>query len=742
MPSSVTVTSMVRQRARAAATGPACTSQHLAALPRPTAASLAPPSAAAAASRPFSRLAPAACSLAFSLAVLALPRAALRRSCCDAWPSPPAAGAGCCPTSGRCRGCCRMPAASVASPPAPARRVLASGAERLGAAAVFLAARAGPPDRTDRGRDRRPRGGVLGSRLWGVSRQLRREPRQHAIGIAEQRLFGELGPWPALGLSLLVALSSASLLLESLSGALLLAGAFVFAFVFSLGSTGIGSLACLPCSPLSMSLQPRWCGRAVGQPQRIEVVGDLRQHLLVGGVDQPHDQEERHHRRHEVGVGDLPHAALVRGLLALAAPANDDELVGLGFFLARAHRIASSSLAIQPPSRVSRWPGRRRSARRSPRSAHRSRRPACRPAASRSASSMSAGPADVQADAGIVARAGPRGRRCRSATACSLQLGLEKRLEHARRASRRCCASSSRSPPAQCSASLLAGPPPSSFCRSAASCRVESRSLLRELGIEFRLRRGPPGSRRRARSASSSFAAALRGCWPPRRAAPGSGATPAVSAEIGQEARDRQPHSCASAPRIHCLRMAAACSSSKSIICSSRFCGVRPSLLVRSAIRLGGRSLATFRASSACCACSPRRLGLQLRRRRGRARPAPPAGPASRAAGRTRSAAWYDDSMVTALTKLPGVLAAAAPACRPAAARLAAASLGRKSTAATVMRSPRLASMPAADPTRRSTSLSCLSSASGVAPSPSDGQQALAVDDHGNRQASRSCSPR
>ena len=51
-------------------------------------------------------------------------------------------------------------------------------------------------------------------------------------------------------------------------------------------------------------------------------------------VDQPHDEEERHHRRHEIGVGDLPHAAVVPTLLAAGATANDDELVGLGFLAA------------------------------------------------------------------------------------------------------------------------------------------------------------------------------------------------------------------------------------------------------------------------------------------------------------------------------------------------------------------------------------------------------------------------
>ena len=84
---------------------------------------------------------------------------------------------------------------------------------------------------------------------------------------------------------------------------------------------------------------------------------------------------------------------------------------------------------------------------------------------------------------------------------------------------------------------------------------------------------------------------------------------------------------------------------------------------------------------------------------------------------------------------LPGVLAAAAPRCRGRAAGSSGWPFGRNSTAATVMRSPRLASMPAADPTRRSTSFSCLSIASGVGALAQRRQQPLAVDHHGDGQA-------
>ena len=42
-----------------------------------------------------------------------------------------------------------------------------------------------------------------------------------------------------------------------------------------------------------------------------EIVGDAALLLGAGGVDQPHQQEERHHGGDEVGVGDLPGPAVV-----------------------------------------------------------------------------------------------------------------------------------------------------------------------------------------------------------------------------------------------------------------------------------------------------------------------------------------------------------------------------------------------------------------------------------------------
>ena len=50
--------------------------------------------------------------------------------------------------------------------------------------------------------------------------------------------------------------------------------------------------------------------------RRLEVLGNAAQVTLRGRSEQPHQQEERHHRRHEVGIGDLPGAA------AMAAAAH------------------------------------------------------------------------------------------------------------------------------------------------------------------------------------------------------------------------------------------------------------------------------------------------------------------------------------------------------------------------------------------------------------------------------------
>jgi hypothetical protein len=50
-----------------------------------------------------------------------------------------------------------------------------------------------------------------------------------------------------------------------------------------------------------------------GDLQRIlEIVGDPFQVAAGRRAQQPHEQEESHHRRDEVGIGDLPRATMVR----------------------------------------------------------------------------------------------------------------------------------------------------------------------------------------------------------------------------------------------------------------------------------------------------------------------------------------------------------------------------------------------------------------------------------------------
>ena len=59
--------------------------------------------------------------------------------------------------------------------------------------------------------------------------------------------------------------------------------------------------------------------------RRVEEVGDALLVALGGRAEQPHQQEERHHRGDEVGVGDLPRAAVL-AVAALADPLDDDRL--------------------------------------------------------------------------------------------------------------------------------------------------------------------------------------------------------------------------------------------------------------------------------------------------------------------------------------------------------------------------------------------------------------------------------
>jgi hypothetical protein len=74
---------------------------------------------------------------------------------------------------------------------------------------------------------------------------------------------------------------------------------------------------------------------------RAEIVGESLALLLGGRVQQPHQQEERHHGGDEVGIRDFPRAAVSFALDHLL-PADEDAALGLSFRLA-AHAPAVSA---------------------------------------------------------------------------------------------------------------------------------------------------------------------------------------------------------------------------------------------------------------------------------------------------------------------------------------------------------------------------------------------------------------
>ena len=78
-----------------------------------------------------------------------------------------------------------------------------------------------------------------------------------------------------------------------------------------------------------------------------EIIGEAAPLFLGGGVDQPHQQEERHHGGDEIGVGDLPGAAVVAALDHFLAPDHD-----------RRRLVARPPLAShpRPPSETGRHP--------------------------------------------------------------------------------------------------------------------------------------------------------------------------------------------------------------------------------------------------------------------------------------------------------------------------------------------------------------------------------------------------
>ncbi len=64
----------------------------------------------------------------------------------------------------------------------------------------------------------------------------------------------------------------------------------------------------------------------VHQLDGVEIAGNRCLGFLIGGIDEPHDEEEGHHCSHEVGIGDLPHATMMAVMVVVPAPANNDDL--------------------------------------------------------------------------------------------------------------------------------------------------------------------------------------------------------------------------------------------------------------------------------------------------------------------------------------------------------------------------------------------------------------------------------
>jgi hypothetical protein len=75
---------------------------------------------------------------------------------------------------------------------------------------------------------------------------------------------------------------------------------------------------------------------------RREIIGDAALLLGRGRVDQPHQQEKRHHRGDEIGVRNLPGAAMVGMAAGFLDPLDDDGAFA-GHF--DTHRIAAARFA-------------------------------------------------------------------------------------------------------------------------------------------------------------------------------------------------------------------------------------------------------------------------------------------------------------------------------------------------------------------------------------------------------------
>src|ERR1019366_1581818 len=86
------------------------------------------------------------------------------------------------------------------------------------------------------------------------------------------------------------------------------------------------------------------------QAVRAEIVGEALALIFRRRVQQPHQQEERHHRRHEVGIGHLP-GTTVTAAAAFAFfefPDDDDPASGALFVPLTRHLTRCLSCAGGP----------------------------------------------------------------------------------------------------------------------------------------------------------------------------------------------------------------------------------------------------------------------------------------------------------------------------------------------------------------------------------------------------------
>ena len=82
--------------------------------------------------------------------------------------------------------------------------------------------------------------------------------------------------------------------------------------------------------------------------RRREIIGDALALLLGRRAEQPQQQEERHHRGHEIGIGDLPRAAVMA-----AMPLDIDLLeMILGGWLVPCGARAAISVPLLAPQAV------------------------------------------------------------------------------------------------------------------------------------------------------------------------------------------------------------------------------------------------------------------------------------------------------------------------------------------------------------------------------------------------------